>query len=56
MESPKKATTISLPAELKEELGRLKAAPREPYSEVIKRLLEAYKEREAPLVKEVQDG
>ena len=41
-----KKTTIQISKELKDELDKLKVHPREPYEDVLKRLVKAYKERE----------
>jgi predicted DNA-binding protein len=39
----KKGTTIHLSHETKQELDKLKVHPRQPYEEIIKKLLEEYK-------------
>jgi predicted DNA-binding protein len=39
----KKGTTIHLSSETKQELDKLKVHPRQPYEEIIKKLLEEYK-------------
>ncbi|MHC1627881.1 MAG: DUF7557 family protein [Candidatus Nezhaarchaeales archaeon] len=41
-----KKTTIQVSRELKAELDKLKVHPREPYEDVLKRLVKAYKEKE----------
>jgi predicted DNA-binding protein len=38
-----KGTTIHLSSETKQELDKLKVHPRQPYEEIIKKLLEEYK-------------
>jgi predicted DNA-binding protein len=39
----KKGTTIHLSDETKQELDKLKVHPRQPYEEIIRKLLEEYK-------------
>jgi hypothetical protein len=43
----KKGTTIHLSIETKQELDKLKVHPRQPYEEIIKKLLEEYKKVKA---------
>jgi predicted DNA-binding protein len=44
---PKKGTTIHLSTETKQELDKLKVHPRQPYEEIIRKLLEEYKKVKA---------
>jgi hypothetical protein len=43
----RKGTTIHLSSETKQELDKLKVHPRQPYEEIIKKLLEEYKKVKA---------
>jgi predicted DNA-binding protein len=43
----KKGTTIHLSDETKQELDKLKVHPRQPYEEIIRKLLEEYKKVKA---------
>ena len=43
----RRVTTLQVSRELKAELDKLKVHPRETYEDVLRRLVEAYKEREA---------